>query len=146
MDFRDYLNLARTLVAGPTEAEWRSATSRAYYAAFHVARVLLLGLGFRVPQADRAHGYLWMRLSNAGQADVMTAGRRLGDLRRERNRADYDDHRAVTQATAAQDVRFYTAFLAGAGLRGGRVCGAPDAQAAYVKDRPVRPADVVATV
>ncbi len=40
----------------------------------------------------------------------------------------------------------YSALLAGAGVRGGTVCGASDAQAAYVKDRPVRPADVVATV
>jgi hypothetical protein len=40
----------------------------------------------------------------------------------------------------------YSTLLAGAGLRGGSVCGASDAQAAYVKDRPVRPADVVATV
>jgi uncharacterized protein (DUF1501 family) len=40
----------------------------------------------------------------------------------------------------------YTVFLAGAGLKGGTVCGASDAQAAFVKDRPVRPADVVATV
>ena len=30
--------------------------------------------------------------------------------------------------------------------RGGTVYGASDAQAAFVKDRPVRPADVVATV
>jgi Protein of unknown function (DUF1501) len=37
-------------------------------------------------------------------------------------------------------------FLAGAGLAGGAVCGASDAQAAFVKDRPVRPADIVATV
>jgi uncharacterized protein (DUF1501 family) len=40
----------------------------------------------------------------------------------------------------------FTVLLAGAGLRGGSVCGASDAHAAYVKDRPVRPADVVATV
>jgi hypothetical protein len=40
----------------------------------------------------------------------------------------------------------YSVFLAGAGLRGGTVYGASDAQAAYVKDRPVRPADVCATV
>src|SRR5262249_460451 len=54
MDFRDYLTLARTLAGGATEAEWRTASSRAYYAAFHVARELLADLGFRVPQADRA--------------------------------------------------------------------------------------------
>jgi uncharacterized protein (DUF1501 family) len=40
----------------------------------------------------------------------------------------------------------YSVLLAGAGLRGGSVCGASDAQAAFVKDRPVRPADLVATV
>ncbi|MFO0843907.1 MAG: DUF1501 domain-containing protein [Gemmataceae bacterium] len=40
----------------------------------------------------------------------------------------------------------YGNLLAGAGIRGGSVCGASDAQAAFVKDRPVRPADVVATV
>jgi hypothetical protein len=88
VNFREYLLLARTLVGGTSEAEWRSATSRAYYAAFHVARLLLLDLGFRVPQADRAHGYLWLRLSNAVHADTMTAGSRLGLLRRQRNWAD----------------------------------------------------------
>jgi len=105
MDFRDYLTLASTLANGVTEAEWRSASSRAYYAAFHVARRLLLDLGFRVPRADKAHGYLWLRLSNAGQADVIQAGRRLNDLRRERNRADYDDHLAITQGFATSNVR-----------------------------------------
>lgn len=40
----------------------------------------------------------------------------------------------------------YSVVFAGAGIRGGTLCGASDAHAAYVKDRPVRPADVVATV
>ncbi len=105
MDFRDYLSLATTLARGTAEAEWRSASSRAYYAAFHVARRLMLGLGFRVPRADRAHNYLVLRLSNAGHLDVEKAGRRLGVLRQERNRADYDDHLTITQATAADHVR-----------------------------------------
>jgi uncharacterized protein (UPF0332 family) len=80
MDFRDYLTLAGTLSTGATEAEWRSASSRAYYAAFHVARRLLFGLGFYVPQADKAHGYLWLRLSNAGHTDVVRAGRQLARI------------------------------------------------------------------
>ena len=40
----------------------------------------------------------------------------------------------------------YSVMLAGAGIRGGTVCGASDAQAAYVKDRPVSPAEVCATI
>lgn len=63
---KEFLTLAETWVEGATEAEWRSAVSRAYYAAFHEARVLLRGLGFRVPRGDQAHAYLWLRLSNCG--------------------------------------------------------------------------------
>jgi hypothetical protein len=40
----------------------------------------------------------------------------------------------------------YTVVFAGAGVRGGTVCGASDGHAAYVKDRPVRPADICATI
>ncbi len=40
----------------------------------------------------------------------------------------------------------YSVLFAGAGVKGGAVCGASDAQAAYVKDRPVSPADVCATI
>ncbi len=40
----------------------------------------------------------------------------------------------------------YSVVFAGAGIRGGTVCGASDAQAAYVKDRPVSTADVCATI
>jgi hypothetical protein len=40
----------------------------------------------------------------------------------------------------------YSVVLAGAGIKGGSVCGASDAHAAYVKDRPVRPADICATI
>lgn len=40
----------------------------------------------------------------------------------------------------------YTVVFAGAGIKGGAVCGASDGQAAYVKDRPVRPADICSTI
>lgn len=105
MDFRDYLSLANTLVNGTTEGEWRTAVSRAYYAAFHVARELLVALNFRVPHAERAHGYLWLRLANARHADVQDAGNRLNALCRERNRSDYDAHLTVHQAMARNHIQ-----------------------------------------
>lgn len=40
----------------------------------------------------------------------------------------------------------YGMWLAGAGIRGGTVVGESDGQAAYVKDRPVSPADICATI
>jgi hypothetical protein len=40
----------------------------------------------------------------------------------------------------------YSVLLAGAGIRGGTIYGASDAQAAYVKDLPVSTADICATI
>jgi uncharacterized protein (UPF0332 family) len=105
MNGRDFLPLAKQLVRGTTEAEWRSAVSRAYYACFHVARRLLSDLGFIVPRADRAHQYLVFRLSNSGEAPVEQTGRDLETLRRLRNRADYDETPALPQPQAAAGVQ-----------------------------------------
>ncbi len=93
MKARDFLNVAYELLEGNHESHWRSAVSRAYYAAFHAARDLLVQCGFTVPQEERAHAYLRMRLMNSGHPDVVQAGKWLDDLRKVRNRADYDlDH------------------------------------------------------
>ena len=100
MNPRDLLDVANDLLAGSREADWRSAVSRAYYAAFHVARLLLQRCGFAVPRAEQAHAYLWLRLSNAGHPGVNQAGLDLNDLRSKRNGADYDLHRPFAEASA----------------------------------------------
>jgi uncharacterized protein (UPF0332 family) len=104
MNGRDFLTLARLLAAGSTEASWRSAISRAYYAGFHVARDLLEDLGFVVPNGDQAHAYLYRRLQNCGYPQVASAGMTLDRLRSERNRADYDLHWRITQTSAASQI------------------------------------------
>jgi uncharacterized protein (DUF1501 family) len=40
----------------------------------------------------------------------------------------------------------YTVMLAGAGIRGGTVYGASDRHAAFVRDNPISPADICATI
>jgi uncharacterized protein (DUF1501 family) len=40
----------------------------------------------------------------------------------------------------------YSVLFAGAGIRGGTVCGESDAHAAYVKSRPVSTSDICATI
>ena len=40
----------------------------------------------------------------------------------------------------------YSVVLAGGGIRGGQVVGTSDAKGAYPKERPVKPADIHATV
>ncbi len=105
MNWRDFLSLAAGLATGTTQAQWRTAVSRAYYAAFHNARQLLADMNFTIPRADRVHQYLVFRLSNCGESLVEQAGRDLETLRRLRNRSDYDDVPAVTQAQATAAVR-----------------------------------------
>jgi uncharacterized protein (UPF0332 family) len=90
MDEIGFLEVADDLSTGSREADWRSAISRAYYAAFHKARRLLRHNGFAVPRGEQAHAYLWLRLSNSNHPDVNDAGQALNDLRTARNLADYD--------------------------------------------------------
>ncbi|MHB1426125.1 MAG: hypothetical protein ACYC3I_23425 [Gemmataceae bacterium] len=104
MDETGFLELADELSTGSREADWRTAISRAYYAAFHKARTLLRKGGFRVPNAEQAHAYLWLRLSNAGCSDVTSAGKNLHELRRMRNWADYDFGRSLAQVAAIDHV------------------------------------------
>jgi hypothetical protein len=100
MSPRDFLDEADDLAAGTRESSWRTGASRAYYAAFHTARQLLLSCGFVVPQSDRAHAYLSFRLQNSGHPDVNMAGRLLRDLRGLRLWADYELGRPLPQIEA----------------------------------------------
>lgn len=100
----DFLPLAARLASSATEAEWRTAVSRAYYAAFHAVRELFRALGFQVPQADRAHAYLAFRLQNCGHPTLQQAGVELNELRQFRNMADYDLTRPYAQRKARGDV------------------------------------------
>jgi uncharacterized protein (UPF0332 family) len=114
MTGRDFLALADALAAAGAEAEWRTSISRSYYAAFHAAREFMARLRFRVPAADQAHAYLWMRRSNTGDSTADRIGRMLRDLRGRRNAADYDLNRSRTQANAidaAVDARDVTRAL-----------------------------------
>ncbi len=111
MDETGFLDVANELSTGSREADWRSATSRAYYAAFHKARRFMWHSGFVVPCADRAHAYLGLRLSNAQHLDVMAGGQALNDLRKARNRADYDVDVPADSAAAIDHVQVATNII-----------------------------------
>lgn len=105
IDGRDFLLVANDLLAGDTEAKWRSAVSRAYYAAFHAARKFLTACGFSVPRAHVAHSYDWLRLANTGEPTTESAASGLNVLRGKRNQADYEIDATLSQAEAATQVR-----------------------------------------
>jgi uncharacterized protein (UPF0332 family) len=90
----DLIQLASRLAANPglgdAEARYRSAASRAYYGAFHLARAFLADLGARLLKNATGHAELYRVLLSSGQSDAQNAARLLSDLRRNRNAADYD--------------------------------------------------------
>ena len=90
MDPKDFLRVANDLAKSDEAAELRSAVSRAYYAAFHVARKLLVDMGFEISKGSGAHGDICNYLGNAGNPTVEHAGSNIGDLKGWRNQADYE--------------------------------------------------------
>jgi uncharacterized protein (UPF0332 family) len=88
IDWTDVLGLAVGLSANADEASLRSAISRAYYAAFNLARLWLVAKGVNVPKTGAAHAVVWDRLDQHGLASEAVLGRALRDMR---NNADYDD-------------------------------------------------------
>lgn len=99
--------------------------------------VEMLTAPYCCPAFDRAFSALLEDLSQRGLLDetlVVVAGEfgRTPKMNKNAGR----DHWAAC----------YSTVLAGGGVQGGRIHGASDSQAAYVKDSPVRPEDLGATV
>ena len=90
-----------------------------------------------LPNFDQIYSALMEDLDGSGLLDETLV---VSD---ERNRPHAADQRR--RRARPLDVLLLGA-LAGAGIRGGTVYGASDAQAAYVKENPVSPADIVATI
>ena len=92
-----YLMLAKRLAASEDEADLRTAISRAYYAAFHIAIEYCLTVRVRIPYAvvrdgksdTSYHSRVIGALRSHANLHVREAGERLVFLRRWRNSADY---------------------------------------------------------
>jgi uncharacterized protein (UPF0332 family) len=92
-EWSEFLSLAEALAALETnrEASFRTAISRAYYAAFGMARQGLRSVRLATRQSAAEHGevaaFYAARYGETGE-QVASA---LGRLRNRRNAADYDD-------------------------------------------------------
>ena len=105
MIWSEFLDTAKRLLVGATEGDWRSATSRAYYAVFHHFREWLRKEGIDLGSGGQAHNSLYVGLANCGIHDIALIGDRIDDLRRSRSQADYELRRAFTRAGAVSGVR-----------------------------------------
>jgi uncharacterized protein (UPF0332 family) len=96
-----FLDFAAKVAAAYSDpAGCRSAISRAYYGAFHVARAFLDGLGVRPPRSANAHIFVQQRLANCGNSDAVEAGWLLADLYADPLNADYDLSKTAVESIA----------------------------------------------
>lgn len=88
---RDFLAQAERLLAGDSEVDRRSAVSRAYYAAYHRARILVAEkCDVVLSKTADSHQNIQRCLMNSQHTQLRVAGGRLESLRGERNCADYN--------------------------------------------------------
>lgn len=87
----EFIGLAGKLAIGAAsgEAAFRSATSRAYYGAYHLAVSLLADLGYPLPANANGHVFTQRVLTGSGHPAARQAGFLLGDLHTDRIKADY---------------------------------------------------------
>ena len=87
----DFIGLAGKLAvsAASGEAAFRSAVSRAYYGAYHIAIALLEDVGQPLPANANGHVFAQRVLIGAGHPAARQAGFLLGDLHGDPIKADY---------------------------------------------------------
>lgn len=76
----------------------RTAVGRAYYGAFHEARLFLEQLGYFVPKNENGHRFVQVRLLNADNEHAKRLGSLLCHLHDRRKKADYDIDEAAYEA------------------------------------------------
>lgn len=107
-DWREFQAFARTLDVDPlTEVNARCAISRAYYAAFCSARNFLRDQDGDTSILTRGniHDYVRRQFQDSPQTTRKRIGVNLGQLKRLRQNADYDDVYTPTSQTILMDMR-----------------------------------------
>ncbi len=102
MQGRAFLDLARRVINGNTEADWRGAAIHAYYALLLECRDALKRWGFSLPPHQQIHAYVRLRFTYAGDPDLKRIGYVLDELVQLRNRASYDLQSLAAFASSAQ--------------------------------------------
>jgi uncharacterized protein (UPF0332 family) len=107
----DFRRLADRMVVNEKNPEgFRSAISRAYYAAFLTAVDFLAAMNVSLLKGSGTHTELLNILGNTSDAALLIARNDLDELRNEQNKADYDLTNKSVESEANALVRLQYAF------------------------------------
>jgi uncharacterized protein (UPF0332 family) len=115
-DWAEYLDFARHLVQADTstEAELRSAISRAYYASFHIARDYLIQAQHLNPLSrQHVHREVWRVLRTNPHLEAVAAAERGFRLLAFRRKADYEGRYPLLSHEARRAIREAEQIIAG---------------------------------
>jgi uncharacterized protein (UPF0332 family) len=101
--------VAREAARGATEAHWRTAVGRAYYALMLEVRDAMTSWGISQPVPSQVHQMVRRRLFTSSDADAKRIAITLDDLRESRNRADYETevpHEFASAVGGSQSVQW----------------------------------------
>jgi len=95
--WEDYILLAERLIQNQDEASLRTCISRAYYGVFCIARNKK---GYKNHRHPSIHGKVIEEYRNSNKEEEKQIGEILYELRRWRNKADYDEDRQIDHKLA----------------------------------------------
>ena len=112
-DWIEYLTLAEELAKNTDEASLRSAISRAYYYAFHLALKRARANSFEYLSGEGTHTQLWRLFTASPDPDCIKLGHLAERLKENRRRADYEASFARIAEEVPEFLKDVRAFAAG---------------------------------
>src|SRR5438067_13324693 len=114
MQGREFLAVAKEVARGMTEAHWRTAAGRAYYALLLEVRDAMTAWGISRPSPSQIHQLVRRRLFASTDPDAKRIAIALEEWRDSRNRADYETrvpHEFISAAGGHRRVQWATDAL-----------------------------------
>jgi len=105
MDAKEFLISAQEFIQGSREIDYRNASSRAYYCAFHMCRTLLEKLPHTQHSIGSSHEKVIADLLSYPDKRIKKLGRKLEQAKTLRHQADYQLNIPFYRSSAKQVLR-----------------------------------------